>query len=293
MPVHIPVDRPEIQPMPPSSPGSWPPARRRWGQNFLASPAVARRLVDLFLGDVAGERRALPVVEIGPGRGALTRELASRVRRLVALEIDPLLHEELLRELGASPALEVRLGDALETDFEALAEELGGAFRVIGNLPYNVGTAVVRRLLRVSAVADFQVVLQQEVVDRFLARPGTKAYGPLAVISQLRGRPRRLLALPPSLFRPRPKVHSAVLSLVVDPRAPLAAGDVENLERWLFRGFGHRRKTLAGNLGPWKEAVREFLVGRGLPADARAEAVPAEDWLALGRRLDAIAGASR
>lgn len=269
----------------------WPPARRRWGQNFLASPAVARRLVDLFLDQVPEARRTLPVVEIGPGRGALTGHLACRVTRLVALEIDPLLEAEVRGSLAGRPGCEVRLADALETDFDALGAELGGAFRVIGNLPYNVGTAVVRRLLRVPALVDLQVVLQKEVVDRFLARPGTKAYGPLAVISQLRGELREAMALPPSYFRPRPKVHSAALTVSIDPRAPLAATEVASFEPWLFRGFGHRRKTLAGNLGPWREVVRDFLVERGLPADARAEAVPPASWLDLARHLDAAAGA--
>ncbi len=292
-----------------------PRAVRRFGQNFLANDALAEALVGLFApapGDV--------IVEIGPGPGALTRHLAPRCRRFVAFEVDPRMIPGLEALLAPWPHAEVRLADALETDWDALAAELGagppggpdpgppggpdpgppggadpgppgGADarpRVIGNLPYNVGTPIVRRILGSDAVRDLQVVLQLEVAERLLAGPGGKDYGPLSVIAALRARREKLRLLAPGCFRPPPKVTSCALRLVPLPHPPLPAAEIPALERWLFAGFGQRRKTLAGNLGALGAAkgdVQHFLVERGLPADARAEAVPPRDWLDLSRRF--------
>jgi 16S rRNA (adenine1518-N6/adenine1519-N6)-dimethyltransferase len=156
---------------------------------------------------------------------------------------------------------------------------------VIGNLPYNVATPIVRRLLASDRVGDLQVVLQREVADRFLAGPGTKDYGPVSIVATLRAEGRRLITLGPGAFRPRPKVTSAAIALVRRNDPPLPADEIPALERCLFRGFGHRRKMLANNFGADGERVRAFLAAHGLSPDARAEAVPAAVWLALARHL--------
>jgi 16S rRNA (adenine1518-N6/adenine1519-N6)-dimethyltransferase len=244
--------------------------------------AAGERLVRLF-GIGAGDR----VIEIGPGTGALTGPLARSAERLVALEIDPARIAHLERLVASSPGAEVRLEDALETDWPGLAEELGPPVRVVGNLPYNVGTAIVRRLLASPGLHDVQVVLQREVVDRILGRPGTKSYGPLSVIAALRGERTALTDLSPGVFRPMPKVWSKAIRLATLPDPPLPPEQVGWLEGWLFAGFRHRRKTLVRNLPDHKTRVREVLEQAGLPLDARAEALPPEVWLALASRLDA------
>lgn len=256
------------------------PPLRRFGQNFLASPPLALWLVESF-GIRAGDR----VVEIGPGRGALTRHLAGRAARFLALEIDDRLHDGLRLLLADHPHHEVIAADAVTTDWTDVARLLGGPVRVIGNLPYNVGTAIVRAVIASPAVEDAQFVLQKEVVDRLVASPGTKAFGPLTVLAALRGSSRRLRTIAPGAFSPRPKVTSAVWRWEARADAPLPADDVDWLERWLHRGFAQRRKTLAGNLHEARDAVRAWLAGRGYPEDLRAEALPAEDWLHLARAL--------
>ncbi len=261
-----------------------PPPRRRWGQNFLVDRSQVRRLIEHFA-PAPSDR----VVEIGPGRGALSELLVPEVGRYLALEIDPLLVPTLRVSLSPWPHAEVRLANALQADWPALAAECGGALRIIANLPYNVGTAIVRRLLASEGILDIQVVLQLEVVERFLSREGSKSYGPLAIIAALRSRPRRLGILAPGAFRPRPRVRSAALRLEILDDAPLPAAEVATFENWLFAGFAHRRKTLAGNLPAQRELVRNFLVAQALPADARAEAVPAATWLRLARLLQSAA----
>ncbi len=263
-------------------PRSLPPARRKWGQNFLAHEALAAKIVRIF----APEPDDV-VVEIGPGRGALTRHVAGQVSRLVALEIDPLLLGTLEEAFGERAGFELRHADALEIDWDALAAELGGRVRVLGNLPYNVGTPIVRRLLACDAVQDMQVLLQLEVVERFLAREGSKSYGPLAIVAALRARGAKKAILEPGCFRPAPKVRSALLHLAPREDAALPAVEIPTLESWLHRGFAQRRKTLATNLKPWRESVRRFLAEEGLPEDARAEVLSPEGWLRLARKLEA------
>ncbi len=262
--------------------------KKRLGQHFLANRGTARALVDTFAPGPADT-----VVEIGPGGGALTRLLAERAGRLVALELDRDLVPALVELLAPFPRAEVRQADALAVDWAALREELGGPFRVIGNLPYNVGTAIVRRLLVAGGVRDMQFVLQKEVADRILADPGSRSYGPLSVLAALRCRRRRLRVLPPGAFRPPPRVTSVALSLEFLPHPPLVAAELPLLEEWLHAGFGHRRKTLAGNLGPLRERVRGWLEERGLAADSRAEALAPGDWLALFRALGPFPGRDR
>lgn len=271
--------------MNPRSPPKAPAPLKRLGQNFLVNPRVAEALVDHF----APGKDDL-VVEIGPGRGVLTTRLASRAGRFLALEKDERLLPGLRSLLAPFPAAEVRLEDALEVNWGRLGAAMGGPLRVIGNLPYNAGTAIVRRLLASPAVRDIQVVLQKEVVDRFLAAPRTKEYGPLSVVSRLRARAERLFLISPGSFRPAPKVTSAALRLTVRDDAPVSPEAVEWLFGWLFCGFGHRRKMLAGNLAPAQEAVRGFLAGARTDPNARAEELSPELWLALAHFLDGLRG---
>lgn len=261
-----------------------PPApRKRFGQNFLANPSLAEALVRAF-----NPREGDVVVEIGPGRGALTGALAATGARLVALELDRGLLGNLEALLSPFPRAELRNADALEIDWDALAEELGGPLRVIGNLPYNVGTGIVTALVRSDAVSDMQVVLQREVTERILADAGTRAYGSLSVLCALRCERRRLRVLPPGAFTPPPKVHSAAIALrLLREEERLSLGEIPSLERWVRRGFAQRRKTLASNLSDHRGLVKGFLRKEGLREDARAEALPAPLWRRLARELEA------
>ena len=253
-----------------------PRPTRKYGQNFLAEPRLAAKLVELFApgpDDV--------VVEIGPGRGALTRGLAEKAGRFVALEIDPRLIDGVKEILAPFPNAEVHLADALEIDWDALSAHLGGPLRVVGNLPYNVGTPIVRRLIASDAVLDTQVVLQLEVAERLLAEPGTKDYDPLSIVAALRCEREKLRVIKPGSFTPAPKVTSCALRLRRLAAPPLAAEEVGRFEYWAFSGFAQRRKTLANNIERHRTLIEQFLVSCGLPADARGERLTPTQWLTL------------
>lgn len=253
---------------------------RRFGQNFLVDPQLAASIVDHF-DPTAADR----IVEVGPGRGALTRRLAERAGRFVAIELDRRQIAPLEQLLADLPQASVRHADALAVDYDALAAELGGPLRLIGNLPYNVGTAIVRRWLGSAQVQDIQAVLQKEVVDRLLAAPRSKAYGALTVITALMMERRRVMMLAPGAFHPRPKVTSSLVQLRRRPEARLTPERLERFERWLFRGFAERRKMLSSNFAPHRDAVRAALGAQGLAPDLRAEALTPEQWLAFVEEL--------
>lgn len=257
-----------------------PPSRRRFGQNFLVDRRTVERLVESFA-PTADE----PVVEIGPGEGALTLPLLERGARLLAVEIDLRLAEALRRRLGERAR--IVSGDALDLDLDELAASLAGPegrIRLVGNLPYNVATAILRRLLAARRYRAAQFLVQDEVADRLVAGPATSAYGPLAVLCALRGRARRLFRIGSAAFRPRPRVVSAAVRLDLHEDAPLSPGDLPSLESLLHRGFAERRKTLLNNLlrgGFERDCVEAALADLGQPAAIRAEALPPESWIAL------------
>ena len=217
-------------------------AKKRLGQHFL-QPEWADKLIDAI-----DPRATDHFVEIGPGPGALTLRLAPRVARLTAVEVDP----DMVARLRPQVPDNVRLieGDFLETPIDALLPA-DGAVRVAGNLPYNVSSPILFRLLdahvRTGRLADASLMLQREVADRILAPPGSRTYGVLSVFVQQHADVRRLLTLPPGAFRPAPKVHSAVLRLAFRPPAAQVAdpGLFESMVRTMFM---QRRKTTANAL---------------------------------------------
>jgi 16S rRNA (adenine1518-N6/adenine1519-N6)-dimethyltransferase len=231
-------------------------ARRRFAQHFL-EPAWARKLLDaIALGP------ADVVLEIGAGRGALTKGLAAAASRVIAVEID----RDLATELSSTrpPNLELLERDVLHLDLVPLLADLRrqaapeGRVRVVGNLPYNISSPILIRLMRAvrgGAPADDAVLmLQREVADRVAARPGTGDWGPLAVAVQLRADVTRLLSLPPGAFRPAPQVHSAVIRLAFHPpRVPVA--DEDRLDTVVRAMFGQRRKTLLNALRPYATTI--------------------------------------
>jgi 16S rRNA (adenine1518-N6/adenine1519-N6)-dimethyltransferase len=258
------------------------PARKRWGQNFLADPRTAERIVD-----AARIGPEDTVLEIGPGEGALTRPLAARARCVVAVEIDPLRAEALAREFGPDGPVRIFQGDILERPFRRWLAGAGGGCGdtalLVANLPYNVATPIL-----VAAIEDRNTIrrsvatVQREVARRFVARPGSDDYGYLSVRVAAHATGRILFDLPPGAFRPRPKVVSSVLELT--PRTePLDAELVRRALCLASLGFNARRKTLANALS--SAAPRAHWEGRlealGKTPRARAEELSLVDFLAL------------
>lgn len=259
------------------------PARRRWGQNFLANPETAERIV--------AAARVGPgdtVLEIGPGEGALTRPLARTGARVVAVEIDPLRARALETEFAGRENVRILQGDVLA---RPLSEWLAGggasgAAVLVANLPYNVATPILTAALDAPETVRRSVAtVQREVARRFVARPGEEGYGFLSVRAASRATGRVLFDLPPGAFRPRPKVTSSVLELV-----PLADPPDRELARRALclasLGFNARRKTLANALssaGP-RSAWEEALACIGRDPRVRAEELSLDDFLALARQ---------
>ena len=273
--------------------------RKRFGQHFLLSTWAHRVVAAINPGpdDV--------FLEIGPGSGALTLPLASHGQPILAVEVD----RDLVASLAAQAPRNVTLvsGDILKTDvmpylsglepsrpaFTAGAPSTRRRLRVVGNLPYNLSTPILFRLLelqqRHQAFADATIMLQREVADRLVARVGTKAYGVLTILMSLGARVTRLLDLPPGAFRPAPKVRSSVVRLefgapgvrVVDPAL---------LERLVKRMFSQRRKTLSNALKGFVPEPGDLLRRAGINPQRRPETL---DLAELARLTDLVAGTRR
>jgi 16S rRNA (adenine1518-N6/adenine1519-N6)-dimethyltransferase len=219
------------------------PVRKRFGQHFLHDPGVIRRIVDA-VAPVVGER----IVEIGPGRGALTWELLRRAQSLDVIEIDRDLAQSLKLDARASGVLRVHVEDALQADFVSLRAQ-GAPLRIVGNLPYNISTPLLFRLLtQRAAIADMHFMLQKEVVDRMTAEPGNKTYGRLTVMLAAVAQVERLFDVGPGAFQPRPKVWSAIVRLRPSLEPRFAIGADGALKTLVTAAFSHRRKTLRNGL---------------------------------------------
>jgi 16S rRNA (adenine1518-N6/adenine1519-N6)-dimethyltransferase len=229
-------------------------------------------------------------LEIGPGRGALTRPLAARVRRLLAVEIDRDLAARL--EGTLPPNVRIVQGDFLETDLPALLAGERHPIRVVGNLPYNVSSPILFRLLREAGggrvIGDATVMLQKEVADRLVAAPGTPEYGVLAIQVALDADVERLLTLPPGAFRPPPKVTSAVVRLRFRPAA-VDPGDRRVFERVVRGVFLQRRKTLLNALKPVADSVgrsaSDVLARAAVDGRKRPQALTLDEIARLSRAV--------
>lgn len=252
--------------------------RRRFGQNFLEDRAVVQGIV------LAIDPRPEDVlVEIGPGLGVLTTPLLDKLPHLHVVEIDRDLAAR-LRERFPPERLSIHNIDVLNFDFAAL----GGQFRVVGNLPYNISTELLFRLEAVAErMRDGHFMLQREVVDRMVAAPSTAAYGRLSVMLQSRFAMARLIDVPPEAFRPAPKVQSAVVRLVPLPTPIVPPGDRERFARIVTAAFTQRRKTLRNALADFVDAAT--LQSLGIDAQLRPENLSVQDYAALTRHLGAKA----
>jgi 16S rRNA (adenine1518-N6/adenine1519-N6)-dimethyltransferase len=219
------------------------PIRRRFGQHFLHDPGVIRRILDSI--SPAPEDR---IVEIGPGSGALTWGLLQRVHSLDVIEIDRDLARSLQDSPRATSGLRVHVEDALHTDFLRLRAD-GAPLRIVGNLPYNISTPLLFRLLsQRAAIADMHFMLQKEVVDRMTAQPSNKTYGRLTVMLAAVAEVEKLFDVGPGAFTPRPKVWSAIVRLRPTPQPRFDIGDNGVLRMLVTAAFSHRRKILSNGL---------------------------------------------
>ena len=245
------------------------PPRKRLGQHFLIEPAVIDEIVEAV--GVEGE----DLVEIGPGRGALTRKLAEGAHHLIAIEKDPQLAQWLQRQLADCPQAEVRCADALREDLRNYPAGL----RLVGNLPYNVATELLMAWYEVRThLKDLTVMVQREVAERLLAAPGSSARGRLSVITQLYMDGTHLFNVAPECFDPPPKVHSTVLRLVPKEVLPIANGDCAAFSQLVRRSFAARRKTLRNNLPEMTPGMWQRL---GIDAGRRAETLNEQEYVAL------------
>jgi 16S rRNA (adenine1518-N6/adenine1519-N6)-dimethyltransferase len=256
--------------------------RRALGQHFLRDAGIARAIVDL----VAPTERDV-VVEIGPGEGALTTELAARAGRLIALEVDRELAARLRARFARAEIVEA---DARTWDYGALAATAAGRVLAVGNLPYSVGKPILMALISArTAINEMALMLQREVAERVAALPGGKTYGSLSVLTQLYCDVRVALRVPPGAFRPPPKVESAVLHLRVLPASRVALADERQFHVIVRAAFAQRRKTLANalaaGLGISVERIRAAAEAAGIDAGRRAETLTILDFAQLAARL--------
>lgn len=251
--------------------------RKRFGQHFLTDRGVIARIVDAI---APAEQDHL--LEIGPGLGALTDALLQRITRLRAIEIDRDLAAALQRRYGDRIVLTE--ADVLTVDLAPMAAE--GRLRVVGNLPYNISSPLLVRLIGFRAqIIDQHFMLQKEVVERICAEPGQSAYGRLGVLLQAFYDVDALFDVPPAAFDPPPRVDSAVIRML--PRCDAPDVSPETLSQVLQAGFGQRRKMLRGTLLPWLE--RQGVDTDALDPTARAETLPVSTWVELARAVEAAA----
>jgi 16S rRNA (adenine1518-N6/adenine1519-N6)-dimethyltransferase len=219
------------------------PVRKRFGQHFLHDQGVIRRIVGA-VAPAPGQR----LVEVGPGRGALTWDLLERTHSLDVIEIDRDLARELKENARATPGLRVHVQNVLDTDFLKLRGD-GPPLRIVGNLPYNISTPLLFHLLaQQGAIADMHFMLQKEVVERITAQPSTKEYGRLTVMIAASAQAEALFDVGPGAFSPHPKVWSAIVRLLPTPGPRFDIGEAGVLRSLVTTAFSQRRKTLRNGL---------------------------------------------
>ncbi|HEX8723664.1 MAG TPA: 16S rRNA (adenine(1518)-N(6)/adenine(1519)-N(6))-dimethyltransferase RsmA [Pyrinomonadaceae bacterium] len=271
-----------------------PRAKKRLGQNFLVDESYARRVVGA-LAPRAGET----LVEIGPGRGALTGLLLEGGARVVAVEFDAELTPLLRERFAAREDFKLVEADALSVDFCAAVAPAATA-RVVANLPYNISTAVLQRLVEQRrCLTEMVLMLQREVVERVAAPPGASERGYLTVLVEAFYDAEALFDVPPGAFRPVPKVWSTVARLRARAGGPPVAGGPLFLGV-VSAGFAQKRKTILNNLRGAPTGLRRLVEAAGGPArlleaagvepGRRAEALTLEEWAALADALGAAAG---
>jgi len=261
--------------------------KRGLGQHFLIDQGIAQKIVRLA--DLEPEDC---VVEIGPGMGVLTFLMLPLVKKVVAVELDQGM-AEWLREKGQGLAsLTIIRQDALDFDFAIVAEEAGRRLKVVANLPYNISTPVIFRLLESRKLfSHLTLMLQREVAERITASPGSKAYGPLSIFTQLYTFPKIMMRVPAEAFYPRPKVESALVRFEILERPRITIDDDGFFQKVVRASFAQRRKTLLNaltgsslSLGP-KDKVAAALEAIGIAPRRRAETLDLAEFQRLAEAL--------
>ncbi len=262
-------------------------AKKSLGQHFLHDESAVRRIVHML--DIKdGEH----VLEIGPGIGCLTQELAGRAGKVVSVELDRSLLPILEETLAGRDNVEIVPGDILKLDIRQMTRDMPwlSGFAACANLPYNITTPVVTALLEAGCFTSVTVMIQREVAKRICAAPGTADYGAFSVYCQYYTDPEILFEVPPDCFLPAPKVTSAVVRMVPRP-APAEVDDPDHFFRVVKAAFALRRKTLlnslSANLGGRysKEELSQAIAACGLPPDIRGERLSIPQFAQLSRRL--------
>ena len=255
--------------------------RPKLGQHFLVSEVYRCRIADaLRLG------REDLVIEIGPGRGAMTELLAERAGRVLAVELDASLARALRAKHRPQASVEIIQGDILSTDLGAICRERAAhSCSVFGNLPYYITSPILHHLMNSAPVIrEMALLVQREVAERITARPGSRDYGYLTVLAELHAETRIALRVPPGAFSPPPKVHSALVDFRMRPKFPQWR-DQERAKflDFIHKCFAHKRKTLLNNLGALhgRDRVVAALAQLQIPATARAEEVSVEQFAAM------------
>lgn len=249
-----------------------PPPRKRFGQHFLRDPSIIARIVAAI--DPRPDER---MVEIGPGRGALTEALLARIPRLEAIEIDRDLAGELRARFDSR--LSVTEADVLDVDFTSLRGD-GPLLRIVGNLPYNISTPLLFHLLASrAAIADMHFMLQKEVVDRMVAPPGNKTYGRLTVMLAAACAATALFRVGRGAFQPPPAVDSTVVRLVPHPGDPFPLPDPDRFARVVAAAFSMRRKTLRNSLRGLVDAA--MFAAAGIDSERRPETLAPAEFASL------------
>lgn len=281
------------------APSAQVPRRKpKLGQHFLRDSSVAARIVEA-LGDISQST----VLEIGPGRGALTSTLVRKARRVIAVETDRVLAAQLRMHFSLTPNIEIIEGDILAIDLDTLFGPKPGSsrpgmeqeperVRVVGNLPYFITSEILLRLFEYRKYFSSVVLMvQKEVAERLSARPGNKDYGLLSATAQLYSRIEKLFVVPPGAFSPPPKVDSAIVRLTIEPRVEALGVDESAFINFLKLSFGQKRKTLWNNLkSRYKsEDLTQAMKRARIKPTVRAEALSLEQSAALFRELAANA----
>jgi len=260
--------------------------KKSLGQNFLIDKNILQKIVD---GAQVTEEDL--VLEVGPGAGVLTQVLAKRAQKVVAVELDRSLLPILEETLAGFPNVQIRQGDILKLDLQELfACYPGKKWKIVANLPYYITTPVIMRFLEEKLPVDSLVVMvQREVAERMVARPGGKDFGMLSVSVQYYTEPQIVTLVPRTVFIPPPEVGSAVVRLEVREKPPVEVPEEKDFFRLVKAAFGQRRKTLRnalqGGLGIPKEDLEKFLEKAKIDGSRRGETLSLEEFAQLARSL--------
>ncbi|HKJ18446.1 MAG TPA: 16S rRNA (adenine(1518)-N(6)/adenine(1519)-N(6))-dimethyltransferase RsmA [Xanthomonadales bacterium] len=253
-------------------------ARKRFGQNFLTDVHIIERIISTI-----DPVRDEPIIEIGPGRGAITAPLIAAGADLHVIEIDRDLAAVLPRTIPGLTSEKIHVTDALKADIPDLLDELPeGGIRVVGNLPYNISTPLLAHLMGFTdSIRDMHFMLQSEVVARMAAGPGSRTYGRLSIMCQYHCSIAPLFTVPPEAFEPVPRVDSAFVRLVPHSKPPIEVPDHSLFQRVVTQAFSQRRKTLRNSMK--KMMTSEQIEQAGIDPSLRPEVLSMEDYASLTR----------